>query len=61
MAKKRHKRIIRKMNKPWRPLCKDGMVSIRREGKFFAVVCRTYHEADIVEKALIRALVKARK
>ena len=47
--------------KLWRPRLYEGRVSIDREGTFFAVVCRTNREADIVEKALVRALVKARK
>ena len=47
--------------KVWRPRLYEGKVSIEREGKFFGVVCRTNREANIVEKALVQALVKARK
>ncbi len=50
-----------KRQKSWRPMCREGMVSIRRKGRFFAVVCRTHREADIMEKYIIRALVKARR
>lgn len=47
--------------KQWRPRLYHGQVSIRRQGRLFAVVCRTNKEADTVMKAIIRALVKERK
>lgn len=51
------------MNKQklWRPRLYEGKVSIEREGKFFAVVCRSIREANMVEKGLIRILAKARR
>lgn len=47
--------------KVWRPRLYDGKASIEREYKFFAVVCRTVREADMVEKSLVQTLAKARK
>ena len=44
----------------WRPIFREEMLSIRRRGKFFEVVCRSIREADEVEKALVRALSKFR-
>jgi len=50
-----------KKQKVWRPRIHESKASINREGKYFVVVCRSLREADMVEKALIRTLVKARK
>ena len=47
--------------KVWRPRLYDGKVSIEREGNFFAVVCRSIREANMIEKALVQTLAKARK
>lgn len=50
------------MNKKiWRPRMYKGCVSINREGNFFAIVCRSLREADMVEKAIIMTLIEARK
>lgn len=47
--------------KPWRPRIHDKSPAISREGKFFALNCRTHQEADAIEKSLIRTFVKVRK
>lgn len=47
--------------KIWRPRLYDGKVSIDREGKFFAVVCRTVREANMIEESLVQTLAKARR
>lgn len=44
----------------WRPRMYEGQVSIRREGKLFAIVCRNKKEADTLEKAVISSLSKSR-
>lgn len=47
--------------KLWRPRLRYGMVSIRRQGRLFAIVCRTNKEADAIMKSIIRTLLKERK
>ncbi len=47
--------------KVWRPRFHDGQVSIRRKGKWFAVVCKSKVEAELVEDAIVRVLSKSRK
>jgi len=49
------------MQKEWRPRVREDQVTIKRQGKFFVIVCRTDKEADALEKAAIRSLLKSRK
>lgn len=50
-----------KKKKVWRPRLYEGRVSITREGKLFAVACRTWREAAAVEVALIKTMAKIRR
>ena len=47
--------------KDWRPRIREGQVSIRRQRRLFVVVCRNGKEADVMEKSIIKTLVKERK
>jgi hypothetical protein len=47
--------------KEWRPRLKHGQVTIRRQGRLFALVCRTQHEADYLERAVVSAVIRFRK
>lgn len=47
--------------KEWRPKIKASSVSIQRDGKMFAINCRTNKEARAVEKSVISAMIRERK
>ena len=47
--------------KDWRPRLRHGQVSIRREGRMYALVCQSNREAEYLERAIISALARFRQ
>ena len=46
--------------KEWRPRIRENQVSLRRQGKFIVVVCKTFDEGDLVERYILKALAISR-
>lgn len=47
--------------KTWCPKIREGQVSIRKNGKLFAIVCRTHREAEAVFRAIVRTMALVRE